>query len=356
LREKILVTGAAGFIGFHVARRLLQEGYCVIGLDNLNDYYDVKLKKDRLTLLKQPSFIFSDLSLEDNEGLMNLFQQNQPSIVIHLAAQAGVKYCLKNPQAYINSNLVGFGNVLEGCKKTKVEHLLYASSSSVYGANQKFPFSVQDHVDHPLTLYAATKRANELMAHAYSYSGLPTTGMRFFNVYGPWGRPDMALFIFTKAILENKPIHINNYGNMFRDFTYIDDVVECIIRLMHRVPKPRDSYVPNNPSQSKAPYQIHNIGNQTPIHLMEFISIIEEKLGKKAIKRFLPVQPEEVFKTFADVNELQNTIQFYPNTSMEQGIERFLDWYFRYYQNEQQPIQKAQVESRFEVNAKHRSI
>lgn len=335
MTEKVLITGVAGFIGFHVARRLLQEGYYVIGLDNMNDYYDVKLKKDRLRLLKQSNFIFSDLSLEDHEGQMNLFQQNQPSIVIHLAAQAGVKYSLKNPQAYINSNLVGFAHVLESCKKTKVKHLLYASSSSVYGANQKVPFSVQDQVDHPLSLYAATKRANELMAHAYSYSGLPTTGMRFFNVYGPWGRPDMALFIFTKAIIENKPIHINNNGNMFRDFTYIDDVVECIVRLMKKDPKPGNSYTPNNPSQSQAPYQIYNIGNQTPIHLMKFISIIEEKLEKKAMKRFLPVQPEEVFKTFADVNELQDTIQFYPRTAIEQGIEWFLDWYFHYYQNRQ---------------------
>ncbi|MCH5586338.1 NAD-dependent epimerase/dehydratase family protein [Shimazuella sp. AN120528] len=335
MATKIIITGVGGFIGYHVASCLLQKGYTVIGVDNLNNYYDVKLKQDRLQQLKHVNFTFYKISLEDNETLVKYLKNDEfsGSVVIHLAAQAGVKYSLINPGAYVQSNLVGFANILELSRLISIKHLLYASSSSVYGANQKVPFYEKDQVNHPLTLYAATKRSNELMAHAYSINGLPTTGMRFFNVYGPWGRPDMALFLFTKAILERKPIYINNNGNMFRDFTYIEDVVESIVRLIDQVPirKPiAGSLI--NPNQSYAPFQLFNIGNQKPINLMKFISLIEEKLGMKAIKRYLPNQETEVFQTFADVQELQDTIQFSPNTSIEKGIEKFLDWYFVYYQ------------------------
>lgn len=341
-----MITGVGGFIGFHVAKRLIKEGYRVLGIDNLNDYYDIKLKKDRLQQLQNTKFIFEQISLQNHEELINRLQMHEISIVIHLAAQAGVKYCSINPNAYIQSNLVGFSNMLEYAKRMNVKHFLYASSSSVYGANQKVPFSVKDSVDHPLTLYAATKRANELIAHSYSLNGLASTGMRFFNVYGPWGRPDMALFIFTKRILEEQPIYINNNGNMLRDFTYIDDVVECVVRLMKKVPKGCESRELTNPSQSYTPYQLFNIGNQKPIHLMDFISMIESKLGKKAIKRFLPVQPEEVFQTFADVNELQEAIQYSPSTPITHGIDQFLEWFFSYYKYDQHKELKKKIESR----------
>ncbi|MXQ55287.1 NAD-dependent epimerase/dehydratase family protein [Shimazuella alba] len=343
MSTKILITGVGGFIGYHVASRLLQEGYTVIGIDNLNSYYDVKLKQDRLQQLQHPNFTFYKISLEDNETVVKYLKNHEfyGSVVIHLAAQAGVKYSLVNPGAYIQSNLVGFANILELCRQIKIKHLLYASSSSVYGANQEVPFYEKDQVNHPLTLYAATKRSNELMAHAYSINGLPTTGMRFFNVYGPWGRPDMALYLFTKAILKRKPIYIYNNGNMFRDFTYIDDVVESIVRLIDQIPtrKPLEESL-KNPNQSHAPFQLFNIGNQKPIYLMKFISLIEKKLGITAIKRYLPDQETEVYQTFADVQELKNVIQFSPNTPIEQGIEKFLNWYFLYYHpSEHQMIQ-----------------
>jgi UDP-N-acetyl-D-glucosamine/UDP-N-acetyl-D-galactosamine dehydrogenase len=322
--NKILVTGCAGFIGFHLADRLLKEGYTVIGLDNLNDYYDVSLKRSRLAILqKNENFIFIEASIEDNEAIKKLFSEHWMPIVVHLAAQAGVRYSLENPEAYISSNIVGFMNILEACRNHNVEHLIYASSSSVYGSNTKMPFSVQDRVDHPISLYAATKKANELMAHTYSYLyNLKTTGLRFFTVYGPWGRPDMALFKFTKAILEGREIDIYNYGKMKRDFTYIDDIIEGIFRLINKG---------DTTSEEKVPYKVYNIGNNQPVELMKFISILEDKLGKKAKKNFLPIQAGDVPETFADIDDLMRDVGFRPETPIEKGIEQFVEWYKSYY-------------------------
>lgn len=333
---KILVTGAAGFIGFHLSQRLLERGDEVVGLDNLNDYYDVSLKKDRLEQLTAKSnFSFHLLDLADREGIAQLFAQSSFDKVVNLAAQAGVRYSLKNPHAYVDSNLVGFVNILEGCRHTNVQHLVFASSSSVYGANTKTPFSVHDNVDHPVSLYAASKKANELMAHTYSsLYGLPASGLRFFTVYGPWGRPDMALFLFTKAILAGQPIDVFNYGKMKRDFTYIDDIVEGVIRVMDNVAKPNPNWSGNtpDPGTSYAPYKNYNIGNNQPVELMHFIETLENYLGLKAEKNLLPMQPGDVPATYADVDALVQDVGFKPNTSIELGIERFVEWYRSYYQ------------------------
>jgi len=332
---RVLVTGAAGFIGFHLSQRLLARGDEVIGLDNLNNYYDVSLKKDRLAQLQEKSgFSFYQLNLADREGMAQLFAEQRFDIVVNLAAQAGVRYSLKNPHAYIDSNLVGFINVLEGCRHSGVQHLVFASSSSVYGANTKTPFSVHDNVDHPVSLYAATKKANELMAHTYSHLyGLPTTGLRFFTVYGPWGRPDMALFLFTKAILAGQPIDVFNYGKMQRDFTYIDDIVEGVVRVADKIPEPNPNWSGNDPAlgSSKAPYKLYNIGNNQPVELMHFIEVIENCLGRQAEKNMLPIQLGDVPVTYADVDDLFQDVGFKPSTSIEVGIERFLTWYRFYY-------------------------
>jgi UDP-glucuronate 4-epimerase len=330
----ILVTGAAGFIGSHLSKRLLNEGYEVIGIDNINDYYDQKLKLDRLEWIKHPKFKFEKVSLEDRERINDIFIEYKPAIVVNLAAQAGVRYSLVNPYAYIDSNIVGFINILEACRHHNVEHLIYASSSSVYGANTKMPFSVHDNVDHPVSLYAATKKANELMAHTYSHLyGLPTTGLRFFTVYGPWGRPDMALFLFTKAILNGEPIKVFNNGKMMRDFTYIDDIVESIYRLIQKKPEPNPNWDGKNPDPgtSYAPYRVYNIGNSNPVNLMDFITAIEEKLGIEAKKEFLPLQAGDVPATYADVEDLYNEINFRPQTSIKEGVSKFIDWYLDYY-------------------------
>jgi UDP-glucuronate 4-epimerase len=332
----ILVTGAAGFIGFHVSKRLLDEGHEVIGLDNLNDYYDVTLKESRLALINNhPNFSLVKVGLEERENINKVFKQYNPKIVINLAAQAGVRYSLENPQAYIDSNIVGFTNILEACRHYKVEHLIYASSSSVYGANESLPFSVHDNVDHPISLYAASKKSNELMAHTYSHLfGLPTTGLRFFTVYGPWGRPDMALFLFTKAIFNGEPIKVFNNGNMQRDFTYIDDIVESIYRLTKSPAKPNKEWSGMNPDPgtSYAPYRVFNIGNNSPVKLMDFITAIEEKLGVEAKKEFLPLQAGDVPATYADVEDLFKEVDFRPETSIKDGISNFIDWYKQYYE------------------------
>lgn len=334
--SKILVTGAAGFIGFHLSQRLLTRGDEIVGIDNLNNYYDVSLKEARLNLLKkQDKFNFVKLELADKIGMENLFKEHQFDVVVNLAAQAGVRYSLKNPHAYIDSNLVGFTNILEGCRHSKVKHLVFASSSSVYGANTKVPFSIHDNIDHPVSLYAATKKANELMAHTYSHLyDLPTTGLRFFTVYGPWGRPDMALFIFTKNILENQPIDVFNYGKMQRDFTYIDDIIEGVIRVIDRPASPNINWDGNNPDPgtSKAPYKVYNIGNNQPVELMSFIEEIEKCLGKKAEKRLLPIQPGDVPTTYANVDDLFEDVGFKPATSIEVGIANFINWYRVFYQ------------------------
>ena len=332
---KILITGCAGFIGFHLTQKAISLGYEVIGIDNVNDYYDVALKKNRLKLLGGLSgFTFRQLDLADRQAIARLFEEDAFGCVINLAAQAGVRYSLVNPHAYFESNMHGFLNILEGCRHQKTGHLLYASSSSVYGANKKMPFSVHDNVDHPLSLYAASKKSNELMAHTYSslYS-LPTTGLRFFTVYGPFGRPDMALFIFTKSILEGKPIDVYNHGKMKRDFTYIDDIVEAIARLIPKAPKPNPEWSGLNPdpSSSFAPYRLYNIGNNSPVELSRFIEIIEEKLGKKADKRFLPIQDGDVPENYANVDDLMREIDFKPSTPIEAGIGKFIDWYLDYY-------------------------
>lgn len=333
---KILVTGAAGFIGFHLCRRLLVEGNEVVGLDNLNDYYDVSLKSARLDILKKnPSFGFAHLSLEDKKGLGWLFGGNQFRIVVNLAAQVGVRYSVENPMAYINSNLVGFANILEECRNAGVDHLVYASSSSVYGANRKFPFSEEDNVDHPVSLYAATKKSNELMAHTYSsLYGIPTTGLRFFTVYGPWGRPDMALFKFTRAIIEGKPIDVYNHGDMRRDFTFIDDIIEGVVSVMSSPPKGDPAWSGENPTPgiSYAPYRVYNIGNNKSENLMRMIEVLEECLGKKAEKNLLPMQPGDVKETAADVRAISRDFGFEPKTSIEEGIPAFVDWYKRYYE------------------------
>jgi len=331
----ILVTGAAGFIGSHVSLALLARGDTVVGLDNLNTYYDVQLKLDRLARLKPlAGFSFERLELGDRQGMERLFAEHHFEIVIHLAAQAGVRYSLQNPHAYIDSNLVGFLHIMEGCRQHRVRHLVYASSSSVYGANTKMPFSVHDNVDHPVSLYAASKKANELMAHTYSHLfSLPTTGLRFFTVYGPWGRPDMALFLFTKAILERRPIEVYNQGQMLRDFTYIDDIVEGVIRVADRIPSGNPSWNSESPDPgtSRAPYKIYNIGNHQPIALLDFIEVIERCLGLRAEKRFLPMQAGDVPATYADVDDLMRDVGFRPNTPIDVGVQRFVDWYHQYY-------------------------
>jgi UDP-glucuronate 4-epimerase len=332
---KILVTGAAGFIGSATAQILLQRGDQVWGLDNLNDYYSVQLKRDRLArLTPHPQFHFIQQDLADRAAMAALFQQQHFDRVIHLGAQAGVRYSLQNPHAYVDSNLVGFVNVLEGCRQTQVQHLTYASSSSVYGGNTQMPFSPNDAVDHPVSLYAATKKANELMAHTYSHLyQIPTTGLRFFTVYGPWGRPDMALFLFTRAILEGRPIDVFNHGQMQRDFTYIDDIVEGIIRVNDRAATADPYYDSDHPqaSTSTAPYRVFNIGNHQPIALLEFIETLEKALGKTAHKNWLPLQAGDVLATYADVQSLENWIGFSPSTSLADGIERFVKWYRTYY-------------------------
>lgn len=333
---KFLVTGAAGFIGFHVSERLLAAGHQVIGIDNLNDYYDVSLKQARLNLIENhPNFRFQKLDLADREGMADLFAAEKPQRVIHLAAQAGVRYSLENPHAYADANLVGHLNVLEGCRHHKVEHLLYASSSSVYGLNRKMPFSTDDSVDHPVSLYAATKKANELMSHTYSHLyGLPTTGLRFFTVYGPWGRPDMALFKFTKAIVEGKRIDVYNHGKMRRDFTYIDDIAEAIVRLQDVIPQADPSWTveTGSPATSSASYRVYNIGNSSPVELMDYISALEKALGKEAQKNMLPIQPGDVLETSADTSALYEAIGFKPHTSVEEGVKRFVEWYKAFYQ------------------------
>lgn len=335
-RNKVyFVTGAAGFIGFHLSKRLLEEGCTVIGLDNLNDYYDVNLKRDRLEVIKKYGkfkFIYADL--EDKESLKKVFIENKIDIVINLAAQAGVRYSITNPDVYIQSNIVGFANILEMCRHYKVEHLVYASSSSVYGMNVKMPFSVHHNVDHPISLYAATKKSNELMAHAYSYLfGLPTTGLRFFTVYGPWGRPDMALFLFTEAIINDRPIKVFNNGKMKRDFTYIDDIVEGVVRLLNNPPKENKNWDNEkaDPGTSSAPYKVYNIGNNKPVNLMEFIEILEEKIGKKAKKEFLPMQAGDVLVTYADVDDLIRDVGFKPDTSIREGVSKFVEWHKEYF-------------------------
>ena len=331
----VLVTGAAGFIGFHTTLKLLDEGRHVIGLDNMNDYYDVRLKWDRVAVLQRhPGFQFFRLDLADDAAINEFFTEHPLHIVIHLAAQAGVRYSLMNPRAYIQSNVQGFINVLEGCRLAGVKHLLFASSSSVYGANERTPFSVHDNVDHPVSLYAATKKANELMAHTYSHLyGLPCTGLRFFTVYGPWGRPDMALFLFTRAILNGEPIKIFNNGQMSRDFTYIDDIVEAMLRIMARPPLPDHGWnvLQPDPGTSFAPYRIYNIGNNKPVQLLEFISTIEEVLQIKARKEFLPMQPGDVRQTYADIQDLAEEFGYRPDTPLREGISRFVAWYKHYY-------------------------
>jgi len=332
---KILVTGAAGFIGFHLSRRLARDGHTVIGLDNLNEYYDVRLKLARLKELETFSnFYFIKLDLADRPGLEKLFIEHKFDRVVNLAAQAGVRYSLKNPHAYIDSNVIGFMNILEGCRHTRVPHLVFASSSSVYGLNTKMPFSVHDNVDHPISLYAATKKANELMAHSYSHLyGLPTTGLRFFTVYGPWGRPDMALFLFTEAIIKGRPIKVFNNGHMKRDFTYIDDIIEGVVRVMDRIPEPDPHWRSDrpDPGSSPAPYRLYNIGNNNSVPLMEFIEAIESALGRNAEKEFLPMQPGDVPASFADVDDLMQAVGFKPDTALEKGIGNFVNWYLEYF-------------------------
>ena len=334
----ILVTGAAGFIGFHLSKRLLEEGHSVTGLDNLNEYYDIRLKRDRLKLLdSKGEFLFVKLDLADRAGMESLFSENSFERVVNLAAQAGVRYSLTNPHVYIESNISGFLHILEGCRHHQVPHLVFASSSSVYGLNTSMPFSVHDNVDHPISLYAATKKSNELMAHTYSHLyGLPVSGLRFFTVYGPWGRPDMALFLFTENILQGKAIKVFNNGNMMRDFTYIDDIIESVVRVMDHIPEANTQWSGDepDPGSSPAPYRLYNVGNHNPVKLMDFIEVIEEALGKKAIKEFLPLQPGDVPASHADVADLVDTLGFKPATHIRDGIARFISWYLEYYGRE----------------------
>ncbi|SDN58937.1 NAD-dependent epimerase [Bacillus sp. OK048] len=334
----ILVTGAAGFIGFHLSKRLLDENYHVIGVDNLNEYYDAHLKKDRLNILeKNVNFEFYKIDLADQESLIPIFENRSINIVINLAAQAGVRYSLDNPHSYVHSNLFGFINILEACRHYQVEHLIYASSSSVYGANSNIPFSTKDSVDHPISIYAATKKANELMAHSYSHLfNIPTTGLRFFTVYGPWGRPDMAYYSFTKAIVEGNTLKVFNNGDMSRDFTFIDDIVEGIIKLLDHPPKNNNNWDRKkpDPSSSYAPYKIYNIGNNNPVKLMEFIQILEKLIGKKAKVELLPMQPGDVKETYADITSLQKDVGFSPAIPLEIGLGKFVDWYKKYHLKE----------------------
>lgn len=351
---KVLVTGTAGFIGFHLANRLIKDGFEVVGLDSINDYYAVSLKLDRLkaagidagnikynTILKSDSlkgYSFVQLKLEDKENLEALFQSQQFDIVVNLAAQAGVRYSLTNPSAYIESNIIGFANLLECCRHYNIKHFVYASSSSVYGLNETIPFQVDQTVDHPISLYAATKKSNELMAHVYSHLyNIPTTGLRFFTVYGPWGRPDMAMYLFTKAITGNKPIQVFNNGEMERDFTYIDDIVDGVVRVVNNAPAGNTAWngLAPQPSTSKAPYQLYNIGNSKPVKLTSFIEAIEKKLNKTAEKILMPMQPGDVHKTYADVSDLANNLGYHPVTSIETGVSNFVDWYLEYYKPEE---------------------
>ena len=331
----VFVTGAAGFIGFHLARRLLEEGIRVFGIDNLNPYYDPRLKHDRLSILeKTPGFAFQKTDLVDRQGMEAIFREHEFDAVVHLAAQAGVRYSLENPHAYVDSNLSGFMNILEGCRSAGIPHLVFASSSSVYGANTKMPFSVHHNVDHPVSLYAATKKANELMAHTYaSLYCLHCTGLRFFTVYGPWGRPDMALFKFTKAILEGSAIDIYNHGDMERDFTYVDDIVEALVRVTRVKPAPDPSWDGRNPDPgtSYAPYRIYNIGGSRPVRLMDFIGVLEKTLGKEAVKNMLPLQKGDVPATCADAQDLEDALGFRPRVAIEEGIGHFVRWYREYY-------------------------
>jgi UDP-glucuronate 4-epimerase len=332
---KVLVTGAAGFIGMHVCERLLARGDEVVGVDNLNDYYDVALKEARLArLTPNPRFRFSRLDIANRDGIAALFAAERPQQVVNLAAQAGVRYSLQNPHSYVDSNVVGFVNLLEGCRHNGIEHLVYASTSSIYGGNERMPYSEHDNVDHPVSLYAATKKANELMAHTYSHLfKLPTTGLRFFTVYGPWGRPDMALSLFTKAMLEDRPIDVFNHGKMRRDFTYIDDITEGVIRILDLPPRANPGYdrQTSDPASSWAPYRIFNIGNHQSVELMAYIEALEQALGKKAAKNFLPMQDGDVPATYADTSELQRVTGFSPRTSVAEGVRRFVDWYRSYH-------------------------
>ncbi|ACS81879.1 NAD-dependent epimerase [Maridesulfovibrio salexigens] len=332
---KVLVTGAAGFIGFHLSKRLLAEGHEVVGLDILNDYYDVNVKKNRLKQIEDnDKFTFAYMDMADREAMEKLFAKEKFTHVVNLAAQAGVRYSLINPQAYIDSNVVGFMNILEGCRHNGVEHLVYASSSSVYGLNTNMPFSIHDNVDHPISMYAATKKSNELMAHSYSHLfNIPTTGLRFFTVYGPWGRPDMALFLFTKAIFEDKPINVFNHGKMLRDFTFIDDIVEGVVRVMKNTAKPNADWSGDapDPGTSPAPFRIYNIGNNQPTELMRYIEVLEDCIGKKAEKNMMPLQAGDVPSTYANVDDLVRDVDFKPETTVEEGIAKFVEWYRGYY-------------------------
>ncbi|OFS62178.1 NAD-dependent epimerase [Nosocomiicoccus sp. HMSC09A07] len=331
---KVLITGTAGFIGSHLAKKLIEKGHSIVGVDNINDYYNPQLKEDRLKTIDENYHTFYKLNLEDYDELTGVFRKEVPDIVINLAAQAGVRYSLENPRAYIDSNIVGFMNVLECCRHFDVKHLIYASSSSVYGANTSKPFSTSDNVDHPLSLYAATKKSNELMAHTYSHLyNIPTTGLRFFTVYGPWGRPDMALFKFTKSIIEGKEIDVYNHGNMMRDFTYVDDIIEAISRLVERPARPNNEWNGNapDPGSSYAPYKVYNIGNNSPVRLMEFIEAIEKKLNIEAKKNYMDLQPGDVPETYANVEDLFRDIDFKPETNIQDGVNEFVDWYINYY-------------------------
>ncbi|WP_318481500.1 NAD-dependent epimerase [Photobacterium leiognathi] len=332
---KYLVTGVAGFIGSAVTERLCAQGHQVVGIDNLNDYYDVSLKQARLARIAHPNFNFIELDLADRDGIANLFAEQQFNRVIHLAAQAGVRYSIDNPLAYADSNLVGHLTILEGCRHNKVEHLVYASSSSVYGLNHKTPFNTADSVDHPISLYAATKKSNELMAHTYSHLyGVPTTGLRFFTVYGPWGRPDMALFKFTNAIMEGKEIDVYNHGDMRRDFTYIDDIVEGVMRIQDVIPEPNPDWTveTGSPATSSAPYRVYNIGHGSPVKLMDYIEALEEALGVEAKKNFMDMQPGDVYMTYADTEDLFNATGYKPEVKVKEGVKAFVDWYRAYYQ------------------------
>ncbi|MBA4310820.1 MAG: capsular biosynthesis protein CpsI [Chlorobiaceae bacterium] len=333
--KNILITGVSGFVGFHLANKLLSQGHAIYGIDNLNGYYETELKLNRLNLLEAfPNFKFYNVDIKNNDLIDNIFKLNEINYVINLAAQAGVRYSIENPQAYMDSNMQGFLNILEACRNNPVEHLIYASSSSVYGGNKVAPFSTNHNVDHPVSLYAATKKSNELMAHTYSHLyGIPTTGLRFFTVYGPWGRPDMAYFSFTKDIIEGNPIKVFNHGKMERDFTYIDDIVEGIIKLIPKAPKanPEWDEVTDSTSESFAPYKIYNIGNNNPVSLMQFINTLEQKIGKEAVKVYMDMQPGDVHRTYADVTDLVRDIEFQPNTSIDEGLGKFVDWYKEYY-------------------------